>query len=486
MSTTLKDRAIKSMIWVTIDKTGGYALLFVSNLVLARLLMPEDFGCIAMLNVFLAFADILIHGGFGSALIQKKSPTRLDYSSVFYCNLFISIVLYLLLFFSAPAIAKFYQIPLLSKVLRVQAVTLIINSFTVVQLSILKKNLHFKALAIRNITSSVIGVIVCVVCAFLGMGVWSLVLNMLVSSSFGVLLLWRTSDWRPAMEFSFASIKELFSFGGLMMISSIVSSVYENLQSLIIGKFYSASDLGYVNQAKKLESVPSGALSSVVSQVSFPVFSQIQEDTVNLKNALKKNIKSIQYINLPMMLLLLVIAEPLILLLYGERWMECVPYFKILVFSRLIAAIIPLNMNIISAKGRGGLYLLTQIIKSTIAISLILISIPHGIRALLIAMALIPYFEFFVCTLINRRLVRYGLFEQLKDILPTFGIAIAVAVAVCFCGSFIHAHPYIIMFSQVLLYSFLYLLITGLLGFDAFNIYYSILKTKVYGNKTKQ
>ena len=461
MSTTLKDRAIKSMIWVTIDKTGGYALLFVSNLVLARLLMPEDFGCIAMLNVFLAIADILIHGGFGSALIQKKSPTRLDYSSVFYCNLFISIVLYLLLFFSAPAIAKFYQIPLLSKVLRVQAVTLIINSFTVVQLSILKKNLHFKALAIRNITSSVIGVIVCVVCAFLGMGVWSLVLNMLVSSSFGVLLLWRTSDWRPAMEFSFA-------------------------QSLIIGKFYSASDLGYVNQAKKLESVPSGALSSVVSQVSFPVFSQIQEDTVNLKNALKKNIKSIQYINLPMMLLLLVIAEPLILLLYGERWMECVPYFKILVFSRLIAAIIPLNMNIISAKGRGGLYLLTQIIKSTIAISLILISIPHGIRALLIAMALIPYFEFFVCTLINRRLVRYGLFEQLKDILPTFGIAIAVAVAVCFCGSFIHAHPYIIMFSQVLLYSFLYLLITGLLGFDAFNIYYSILKTKVYGNKTKQ
>lgn len=486
MSTTLKDKAIASMIWVTIDKTGGYALLFVSNLILARLLMPEDFGCIAMLNVFLAIADILIHGGFGAALIQKKNTTRLDYSSVFYCNLFISIVLYLVLFIFAPAIANFYHLPLLSTVLRIQSVELIINSFTVVQLSILKKKLQFKELAIRNFTSSVIGVIVCIVCALLGMGVWSLVLNVLVSRLFGVVLLWKMSDWRPTWEFSFSSVKELFGFGGFMMISSIVNSIYENLQSLIIGKFYSASDLGYVNQAKKLESVPSGALSSVVSQVSFPVFSQIQEDTGTLKNALKKNIKSIQYVNLPMMLLLIVISEPLILLLYGERWIDSVPYFKILVFSRLIAAIVPLNMNIISAKGRGGLYFITQIIKSAIAITLILISVPHGLRALLIAMAIIPYFEFLVCALINRRLIQYGFFEQLKDMLPTFGIALATAVAVYFCESIIHIHPYLIMTLQVTLYIFLYLLITRLLGFEAFNIYYSVMKTKVFRNKTKK
>jgi len=490
MSSSLKDRAIASMIWVTIDKTGGYVLLFISNLILARLLMPEDFGCIAMLNVFLAIADILVHGGFGTALIQKKKPTHLDYTSVFYFNLFISIILYVLLFVSAPAIARFYQLPLLSKVLRIQALELIINSFTVVQLSILKKRLQFKALAIRNISSSLIGVIVCVICALFGMGVWSLVANVLISRLFGVLFLWKASDWRPTFEFSFSSVKELFGFGGFMMLSSIISSIYANLQSLLIGKFYSPSDLGYVNQAKKLESIPSGTLSSIVGQVSFPVFSQLQDETITLKNAIRKNIKSIQYINLPMMLLLVIIAKPLILLLYGERWIESIPYFQILSFSRLIAAIVPLNMSIISAKGKGKLYLVTQLIICSAAISLILVSVRHGIIALLIALAFIPYFEFLVCALVNHRLIGYGFFQQLKDILPTFGVALALAVSMYFVGSLIPWHPYLVMIIQMILYTILYLLSTKVLGFEAFNIYYSVFSNwihqRAFKNKTKQ
>lgn len=483
MTASLKDSAINSMLWVTIDKTGGYFLVFVSNLILARLLMPEEFGTIAMLHVFLAISDIIVHGGFGSALIQKKNPTHIDYASVFYINLAVSILLYIILFIAAPAIARFYSMPLLSLILRVQAIELMINSFSVVQLSILKKNLKFKALAIRNVLSNFIGLTACVVCAFLGLGVWSLVINVIVSRLFGVLLLWKASDWRPTLEFSWQSVKELFGFGGFMMLSSIVTSIYNDLQSLLIGKFYSAADLGYVNQAKKLEGIPSGALSSVVTQVSFPVFSKLQDNVELLKTGIRKNIKSIQYINLPMMLLLMVIAEPLIELLYGERWMACVPYFQILCVSRFPGVIIPLNMSIISAKGKGKLYFVIQLIKCVFSIVVVVLSVRHGIYALMIALTLIPFFEFAVCSVVNNKLIHYGLFQQLRDILPTFGIAFLLAALTFGLKFIIPWHPYIVMVIQSLVYVVLYVGITKSLEFEAFDVYYNVLLKKVLKRK---
>ncbi len=479
MSATLKDRAIDSMLWVTIDKTGGYLLLFISNLVLARLLMPEDFGCIAMLHVFIAIADIIVHGGFGTALIQKKNPSHIDYASVFFINLVISVFLYGLLFVSAPVISRFYAMPVLTKVLRVQAIVLILNSLTVVQLSILKKNLRFKALAVRNLLSHFIGLVTGILCALYGMGVWSLVINTLMTQVFGVLLLWKASNWRPTFLFSFESIKNLFGFGGFMMLSSIIGSIYNELQSLLVGKYYTSADLGYVNQAKKLEGVPSGALSSVVTQVSFPVFSQLQDDVVALKHGLKKNIKSIQYINLPMMLLLMVIAEPLIELLYGERWMACVPYFQILCMSRLFGVIVPLNMSIISAKGKGNLYLVTQLVKCAFSIVVIILSIRHGIYALMIALALIPFFEFVVCSMVNHRLVHYGFLHQMGDIMPTFCIAFILAILTYGINYIVPWHPYIIMMLQVLLYVVLYVGATKVLEFEGFNVYYEVLVKKL-------
>lgn len=475
MSESLKEKAINSMIWVTIDKFGGYFLLFISNLILARLLMPEDFGCIAMLHVFLAIADIIMHGGFGAALIQKKNPTHIDYTSVFYVNLVVSIGLYLTLFFTAPAIAQFYSMPLLSKILRVQAVVLIISSFSVVQLSILRKNLKFRAIAIRNVLSSFLGLLVCIPCAIWGFGVWSLVINIIVARVSGIVLLWKASDWRPTWEFSFASVKELFGFGGFMLLSSIISTIYNELQSLLVGKLYSATDLGYVNQAKKLEGIPSGALSSVVTQVSFPVFSKLQDNIMAMKNGMKKNIKSIQYINMPMMFLLMVIAEPLILLLYGERWAQSIPYFQILCMSRLFGVVVPLNMSVIGAKGNGGLYLITQLIKCAFSIAIIVLSIHHGIYALMFALAIIPLFDFIICSIVNRRLINYGLFEQLGDIIPVLMIALIIAGLTYFIKYVFPWNQYVIMVIQTILYVLLYVGVTKLLKFEAFGVYYDVL-----------
>ena len=479
MPNSLTNRAIDSMIWVTIDKGVGYTLVFLSNLVLARLLLPEDFGCIAMINVFIAISDILIHGGFGAALIQKKETSQVDYSSVFFINLLVSFILYVLLFLSAPAVASFYKLPLLNNVLRVQSLVLIINSFTIVQVSILQRNLRFKSLAMRNIISGIIGLICGVVCALNGMGVWSLVISTLASRFSGVFLLWRASEWRPSLEFSFHNVKGLFGFGGFMMASSIIGSIYDNLQSILIGKFYTASDLGYVNQAKKLESIPSGMLSSVVSQVSFPVFSSIQDNCESVKSGLKKNIKSIEYINMPMTLLLILIAEPLITLMYGERWCNSVPYFQILCFSRLIGVIVPLNMTVVSSQGHGKQYFLAQLVKFSFSIIVVLISLRHGIYALLMALATIPLFDFVVWSFLSNRILKYGTLQQLIDILPTLIVSMITAGFTYVLGVIFNCSQYIIMVIQIITYVCTYIALTKLFRFDAFYIYQRILKEKV-------
>ncbi len=483
MPKTTKNKVIDSMIWASVDKVGCYFLLFVSNLILVRLLSPDDFGYVAMLFVFLDITGIIVNGGFITALIQKKNPSSKDFSTVFYINTTVSVALYWLLFFLAPAIADFYSLPLLCSMLRVQALALIINSFSVVQLAVLRRELRFKSLAIRNILSSIIGIAVCIPCAICGLGVWSLVINILVQRFSGALLLWWTSKWRPQREFSWASAKELFGFGGFMMLSSLIASIYGNLQSLLVGKFFSATALGYVNQAKKLEEVPSGALSTVVTQVSFPVFSKLQDDLSTLRYGFQKNIKSIQYINLPMVFLLMVIAEPLILLLYGEKWAECIPYFQILCFSRLLGVLVPLNMSIIGAMGKGKLYFLTQFFKCVFSIAVIALSVHHGIYALLIALALIPYFDFFVCSLINQKLIGYGFFRQLGDTLPTMGVALFSALLVSCLKFVIPCHPFIVMGLQVVVYMVLFTGFTKLFKFESYTLYRDVIKRKLKCSK---
>ena len=265
MPENLKEKTIAGMLWSSVGRLGTMLINFLSNLVLARLLMPDDFGCIAMLYVFIAVSAIFVNGGLGSALIKRKNPTHLDYTTVFYWNLAVSLIFYLLLFFTAPAIARFYAMPQLSAVLRVQSLTLLIQAFAIVQATQLQKQLIFRELSIRNLIAAIIGTVIGIAMAFWGYGVWSLVASSLCSAVASVLLLWRMSSWRPTWEFSWKSLGSLFSFGGLMLLSSLVETIYVNIQRLIIGKMFTASDLGYYNQAKKLEEVPTTTLSTIVN-----------------------------------------------------------------------------------------------------------------------------------------------------------------------------------------------------------------------------
>ena len=267
MAISLKQQTISGMIWSFLQRFGSMGVSFISNIIFARLLTPDDYGCIGMLTIFIALSNTFIDGGFGSALIQKKRPTQEDYSTIFYWNVFLSIVLYAILFLCAPLIADFYNIEILSKILQVEGIILIINALGIIQNNQLRKQLKFKSIAHITLTASIVSVIVAIVMAYMGYGVWSLVAQQIVLSFVSTLLYWIHGSWRPSRTFSARSFKELFGFGSFILLSSLLNAFCNNLNGLLIGKFFNASSMGYFTQAKKLEDVFSSSIETVVGQV---------------------------------------------------------------------------------------------------------------------------------------------------------------------------------------------------------------------------
>lgn len=475
----LKQKTISAMIWSTFGKFGTLGISFVSNIVLARLLMPEDFGCIGMLQIFIAISDILIIGGFGAALVQKKNPTHIDYTSVFYWNLISSVLMWILIYLCAPYIAAFYSMPILSEVLRIQSISLIINSFAIVQSNKLVKQLRFRELSIRNVFASLVGTIVAITMAFLGHGVWSLVYSTIISSITSVLLLWNMSKWRPTLEFSIKSLKELFAFGGLMALSSFIDTIYTNIQGLIIGKWYSAVDMGYYSQAKRLEHVPTSSLSQIVSQVSFPVFSSFQDDKIALLNGVRKCVKSVTFINFPLSVLMILIARPLILLLYGERWEPSIFYFQILCVGAMMYTINTMNNSVMKALGKSRIFFYVRVAERIIGIFLIIIGANYGIKGLLYAVAINSYINYFIISYVNKILLNYGMIKQFKDIGKILSIAILSGLVTYALGQFLDVHYIIELSLQLMLYVTLYIGISHVLKVEAYSIYKNIITERI-------
>lgn len=428
MSSSLKQKTISGVIWSTVQKFGTMSISLISNFVLARLLSPEDYGCIGILAIFIVVASVFINGGFAGALVQKKDPTTEDYSTVFYWNIVVSIFMYIILYFTAQYIADFYKMPLLESVLQVQGLILIIQALSVVQFNKLRKDLKFKSLSIVQLVATIISIVVAITMAYCGCGVWALVTQQLVLSFITTILLWHVSSWRPTLCFSIKSFKELFSYGSFLLFSDLLNSICENIQGLIIGKRYSVTDMGFYSQAKKMEEVPTTTISYVVSSVTFPVFAKLQNDKERLYVAVRKCLKMMNFLNFPLMILLMVIAEPLFIILFSDKWIESVPYFKILCIAGLVNCLQSVNYQVTAAVGRSKAIFKWNVIKRIVGLLLIFAGMYWGVRGILWAVVAGFYFTFAVNAVVAAPSTGYTLYKQVKDSIPCLTLSVASAL----------------------------------------------------------
>ena len=476
MAEDIKKKTVFGMVWTAIERGGSLVMSFVSNLVLARLLLPEDFGVIGMLYIFIAVSGAFMIGGFSDALIQKENTSHMDYSTVFVWNMAMSVFLYIILFVSAPAIARFYDMPSLCGVLRVYGVILILVALSVVQSTLLRKQLQFKALSIRNLVASFCGLVVGIVMAYRGYGAWSLVASAIVNQIVNVILVWRISTWRPSLVFDKESFKGLFGFGGMMMLSSLIEKLYANIEGLLIGRWYSANEMGYYTQAKKLEDVPTGTLSYIVSTVPFPVFSKFQNDREKLLYGFRKNIKAITYLNFPMCVLMLVIAKPLIELLYGAKWDLSAPYFQLLCVGGMIYTMNSLNGSIVKAQGKGTLYFTIHICQRILGLVLMFLGIRYSVKGLLMAVVISNFINYISFSVANGKLLGYGLWLQLKDVFQSLLLSIISGLVVFVLGRCLPFHPFIVMAIQIVIFIIVYWSGSVLLKLDGYYTYLDVIK----------
>src|SRR5690554_2960593 len=455
---TLKHKTITSILWSSVHRFGTMVISFSTNVVLARLLSPNDFGLFGIVLVLIALSDVFIDGGFGSALIQKKDVTVEDFSTIFFWNLFVSLLLYSLLFIFSPFIEEFYQMPSLALVLRVQGVILILNAFSLIQQIQLRKLMKFRALAKVKITSHSVAAVVGIVMAVQGYGVWSLVGKQLSLSVITLLILWIYSDWKPVFCFSSKSFKSLFKYGSFIFMTSIIIKLYDNLVSLIIGKSFSVDSLGYYVQAKKMEQTMVGSLSSVVNQVTFPVFSQLQNDVPRLVRGVRSSLIALTYLNFPLMIFLIIIADHLIVFLFSETWSASIPYFQILCVAGMVYTLNTVNNNIIKSLGRSDLYFWLLLTKRIIGIVLIIVGLQFEIIGMLIAITINSYISFIIGMIVSSRISGYTLSTQISDILPSYVLSIIVGVTVFTIGHYLYLSSLLYMIVLGLLYLALYLL----------------------------
>lgn len=457
MVDNLKNKAITGMLWSLFQRFGTMGISFVSNIILARLLTPEDYGCIGMLMIFILIANTFIDGGFGSALIQKKEPSQKDYSTIFYWNILISVILYTVLYVCAPVIASFYDISLLSFVLRVQGIVLVINALSIIQSTQLRKQLKFKKIASINITSAVISVIIAIILAYRGWGIWSLVAQQLLFSFFNALFLWILNKWFPSLVFSRKSFSKLFGFGTYILFSNLFNTFCNNIQGVLIGKFFSPMILGYYTQSRKLEEVASTSISNVMDQVSYPIFSEYQNDKVALGNILKKFILSLAYFSIPLMTVLILIARPLIVLVYSAKWEPCVPYFQILCIAGIAVSLQGVNYYAVAAIGKSKELFIRTIIIRTIGLIIVTFGLViGGLWGLLVGVVVTSYILYIANAYLVSKYIRYKLRHQFRDLSPILLLSALLYLIVWGITQWLDVNIYILGCVQLLLYAVLY------------------------------
>lgn len=429
---SLKKQAVKGVFWSVLERFSIQGVAFIIQIILARILLPTDYGIVGMLAVFLQIAQVFIDSGFGSALIQKQNCTDRDYSTVFIYNLLISIVIYLIFFFAAPWVGEFYLEPVLIPVMRVLTLILIINALSIIQKNRLIKDVDFKTQTKVSIWSSILSGIVGIVAAYRGLGVWALCIQQILNSVFQFLFLLFYVRWFPKLVFDRDSFFSMFKFGSKLLTASLISAVYKNMYTLVIGKVFSAKELGYFTRAESLVMFPSNNLSQIISRVIYPVFSKIQTEDTKLREAYGLVVKMSSFVIFPLMMGLLIVAEPFIEVVLTEKWIGMTSIMQILCIDWMLDHLCVLNLNILYVKGRTDLVLKLEIVKKTIALIILFSSIPFGLLGMCWGRVLYTIIAVVINTYYTKKLLDYSLLKQLCDFFPYLAGAVAMCIVVYF------------------------------------------------------
>lgn len=426
----LKSKVFSGLIWKFGERITAQLISLVVSVVLARLLTPNDYGAVAIVMIFITIANVFVSYGFGNALIQKKDADNLDFSSVFYINIFIGIILYGLIFVSAPYVAAFYNTPVLSPALRVLGIRIVIASVNTVQQAYVSRHMLFKRFFWSTLFGTLLSGVVGVVLAYKGFGVWALIAQYLTNTCVDTVVLWITVKWRPDLKCSIVRARALISYGWKLLLSGLLDTGYKQLRGLIIGKMYTSADLAYYNQGDKYPSLIVVNINTSIGSVIFPAMVKYQDDTERVKQMTRRAIQVSSFAIWPLMIGFGCVAEPLIRLLLTDKWLPCVPYIRIFCFTYGLWPLHTANLQAINALGRSDLYLKLEVLKKAIGLVTILITMKYGPLTMAYGLIVSDIIAMFVNAAPNQKLLNYSFAEQLRDIMPSLLMALLMAVVI--------------------------------------------------------
>ena len=420
MSDNLKSKTQKGLVWSFVERFATQGVQFLFGIILARLLSPDDYGIIAMPLVFLSVAQCFIDSGFSTALIRKPDLTEVDLSTAFYFNIGVGVVCYLALFFTSPLIADFYDTPILADLLKVTALATLFNPLCAVQQALLTRKIDFKTQAIVSLSGAVVSGVVGLSMAYNGFGVWSLVCQQVGGYLIRTVLLWVLGQWKPKHRWSWDSFRYLWGFGSKMLCSGLLDTTYNNIYPIVIGKFFSANDLGNYTRSQQFASLPSSNVTGVLQRVTFPVLSSIQNEDERLARNYRKILKLSAFIIFPMMLLLSAVADPLVRVLLTDKWEGCIILLQIMCFSMMWYPIHAINLNLLTVKGRSDLFFRLEIFKKVMGVCVMCVTIPHGIIWMVSGGIVSSMIALIINTYYTGKLIRVGYLKQMGDLMPIF------------------------------------------------------------------
>lgn len=472
----MNNNVVKNFLWRFFERCGAQFVTLIVSIVLARILTPSDFGTVSLIMVFTTILQVFVDSGLGTALIQKKDADDLDFSSVFYFNFAICLILYIGMFIASPFIAKFYKDISLTPIIRVISLTIVMSGVKGIQQSYVSRNMLFKKFFFATLGGTLFSAILGIGMAYAGFGVWSIVAQQLSNTAIDTFILWITVDWRPKKMFSWQRLKSLLSYGWKLLVSSLLDTIYNNLRNLIIGKIYTSSDLAYYNQGDKFPKVIVMNINASIDSVLLPSMSGEQENKERVKSMTRRAIKTSTYIMAPLMMGLLFCAEPIVRLLLTDKWLPCVPYLRIFCFTYMFWPIHTANLNAIKAMGRSDLFLKLEIIKKIMGLILLLITMRISVMAMAYSLIVSGILSQIINSFPNWKLLNYNYLEQLRDILPSICISFFMGLCVYLIG-FLSLPILLQLIIQVIIGAIIYILASALLKLEEFNYLFGMIKS---------